>query len=453
MPEFETETEVQRYFPMVTLGKSDIALAEYQAASARCQADERAITIANGLLIGGLAAIFPVAAPLLKELFDNGALKQGAEFVFVAFFVSWAFVTSVVCSYVCELRRAYVFAARKVIVIRRLLGQSYGKFTLVLPSWRLEGADNPLALRLFPGWRLIEGYSVYATVFLLAVVIWIAALSAVPNISLFSGDPRVTATFIAAIWSVYWLWSVRRKLYDTHENDTLAFAKIIARILSIDVVGNFHYTLYRAQLSSSEGHRLKLNFGTIKPIVIFREDRGFLSHNGFSLRSTARAMRDWAFRTPSGGASTITQQLARSLFIVNSRSRFRRKLVEILLAFWLEKILSKTEIIEIYITSVRYDRNVYGYIAARNHFFGLAESETNKAEALVIVERVANILGNFRASSVQKMIEDAISQNIISTKDAFDALKLYEDLIKDEIIKADKARSPSDIATALGLLP
>lgn len=445
------ELEAQRHFPTVKLGASEIVVAEYTAASARCQADERAITITNGLLIGGTAAIIPVLVPSIDNLFALSTIREHLSLSLLVFLFGWAFVTSVISSYVCDLRRAFVFAARKVIVIRRMLGQSYGRFALVLPTWRFEGADDPLAIRLFPGWRLVEGYALYATVFLSSVVAWVAITVALSESMLGFSDSVGDATVFTALWAAYWIASIRYKLYDTHENFTLSLARILARLLSVKLHGNIHYLLYRAQLSQTEGHRVGLDFKLIGPIVIFREDRGFYTHQGVAIKSALRAMRDWARRKPSGGASTITQQLVRSLFIIDIRKQLRRKIVEIVLALWLEQKLTKTEILEMYITSVRYDKGVVGFIAARRHFFGNTKRALSAGEALVLVERVANIKGLFRGQSVERMLADAMDASVVSRQDAKKALALYDGLIQRGKVALDGSISPSTARENLGL--
>lgn len=247
MSTFAQVEEAERYFATVAITDRDIALAEYGAAALRCNDDERAITIANGLLIAGLAAMQPLLSPVLETLLSLD--DSGANLPLAAFVIGWAFITSVISSYVCDLRRAYVFSARKIIVIRRLLGLSFGHFALVLPTWRLEGADQPFAIKLFPGWRPAAAYSLYATVFLSASVLWLATMSALPHTSWATQDPWIVSTAASLVWAAYWLFAMRRKLYDTHEGVLLSLARCLAWVCKVRLVADIHQTLYRGDVA------------------------------------------------------------------------------------------------------------------------------------------------------------------------------------------------------------
>lgn len=113
----------------------------------------------------------------------------------------------------------------------------------------------------------------------------------------------------------------------------------------------------------------------LQDAVVAAEDRRFCSHFGIDLRGNARAlaanMRAGGVRE---GASTITQQLARGLFL-GSRRTLSRKLLEMPLAVGLEVVLSKDEILEMYLNAVYFGRDAYGGVAgvgaASERFFGL----------------------------------------------------------------------------------
>lgn len=104
--------------------------------------------------------------------------------------------------------------------------------------------------------------------------------------------------------------------------------------------------------------------------VISIEDRRFLSHRGIDPRGLVRAM--WsnvrARRLVQGG-STVTQQLAKNLFLTPERT-FSRKLEELSLALWLEWRFSKREILELYVNRVYYGAGAYGVEAAAQRYFG-----------------------------------------------------------------------------------
>lgn len=118
--------------------------------------------------------------------------------------------------------------------------------------------------------------------------------------------------------------------------------------------------------------------------VIAIEDRRFFSHWGIDPAGLARAMLAnlRAGRTSQGG-STLTQQLAKNLFLSTERT-FSRKLDEAILALWLEIRLSKREILELYLNRVYFGGGSYGVEAAAQRFFGKSARNVNVAEAAVI---------------------------------------------------------------------
>ena len=103
--------------------------------------------------------------------------------------------------------------------------------------------------------------------------------------------------------------------------------------------------------------------------LIFQEDQNFFQHAGYSLRDIFIVLYDHIWKGDRlRGASTLTQQLVRSLFIAPERS-LGRKLVELRLARFMEQQLSKTQIIELYLNYVYWGQGVYGIGAASRKYF------------------------------------------------------------------------------------
>ena len=109
--------------------------------------------------------------------------------------------------------------------------------------------------------------------------------------------------------------------------------------------------------------------------LLATEDRRFYSHLGVDLLSVLRAvyvnLRAGSIRQ---GGSTLTQQLAKNLFLNPDRS-LERKLQELLLAFWLEASFSKPQILTIYVNRVYFGSGAYGVDAASRKFFGKSAEE------------------------------------------------------------------------------
>jgi 1A family penicillin-binding protein len=117
--------------------------------------------------------------------------------------------------------------------------------------------------------------------------------------------------------------------------------------------------------------------------VVAIEDRRFFDHHGVDLRGIARA----GWRNMTGerreGASTITQQLARLLFLSQEQSLIR-KTQEAMLALWLETRLSKEEILARYLNAAYFGAGATGVDAAARRYFGKPASAVNLAEAAML---------------------------------------------------------------------
>ncbi len=118
--------------------------------------------------------------------------------------------------------------------------------------------------------------------------------------------------------------------------------------------------------------------------IIATEDRRFFTHWGLDPWGLARAAAAnlRAGRTSQGG-STLTQQLAKNLFLSTERT-LSRKAEEMVLALWLEVRLSKREILELYLNRVYFGGGAYGVEAASRRFFNKSARTVNVAEAAVI---------------------------------------------------------------------
>ena len=111
----------------------------------------------------------------------------------------------------------------------------------------------------------------------------------------------------------------------------------------------------------------------LKRAVVASEDSGFLEHEGVEWEAIRRA---WEYnqqqaengKTKLRGGSTITQQLAKNLFLSGSRS-YVRKGKELVLTYMLELVMSKERILELYLNIAQWGTNVFGAEAAARHYF------------------------------------------------------------------------------------
>ncbi len=121
----------------------------------------------------------------------------------------------------------------------------------------------------------------------------------------------------------------------------------------------------------------------LKRAVLVAEDISFFSHGGFELSEIKTAARDALSGGRTRGASTITQQLAKNLWLSPSRNPLR-KFKEALLAYQLERNLTKKRILEVYLNVVEFGPGVYGAEAAARHYFGKAAANLSNEESAML---------------------------------------------------------------------
>jgi monofunctional biosynthetic peptidoglycan transglycosylase len=115
--------------------------------------------------------------------------------------------------------------------------------------------------------------------------------------------------------------------------------------------------------------------------VVVAEDMEFFSHEGFSTHELEVALRDaWDEKRLPRGASTITQQLAKNLWLSPSYNPLR-KVKEAILTWQLERQLSKRRILEVYLNVVELGPGVYGAEAAARHYYGTSARSLTRRQA------------------------------------------------------------------------
>jgi len=167
--------------------------------------------------------------------------------------------------------------------------------------------------------------------------------------------------FLVHIW--YWAG---------HNPDSTAFMRARLEILREDGP--------KARLSHRwvPYHRIS---GHLKRAVIAAEDDKFLFHSGFDWEAIEKAYeRNRQEGEVIAGASTITQQLAKNLFLPGSRAWWR-KAQEALITAMLEAVLEKRRILEIYLNVAEWGDGVYGAEAAARYHFGLSAAELSPEQA------------------------------------------------------------------------
>ncbi len=193
----------------------------------------------------------------------------------------------------------------------------------------------------------------------------------------------------------------------------------------------------------------------IPQAVIAIEDRRFYSHFGVDPIGLARAMVTNVLKGQMvQGGSTLTQQLAKNLFLSPDRT-FERKVQEVLLAFWLEHKFTKDQILALYLNRVFFGSNAYGVEAASRRYFNKSARDVTLKEAATLAGllkaptrlspardpvaaevRAQVVLGAMREAGFisDREIASAISQTPVQAKSALTGGEHYvADMVMDEV--------------------
>ncbi len=128
----------------------------------------------------------------------------------------------------------------------------------------------------------------------------------------------------------------------------------------------------------------------IKQAVIAAEDAKFIDHEGFDWEGIEKAYEKNKRRKKIvAGGSTISQQLAKNLFLSNQRTPWR-KIEETIITLMLETILSKQRILEIYLNVIEWGNNVYGIEAASQRYFSAHAKELNSFQSAKLASMIPN---------------------------------------------------------------
>ncbi|HEY0847114.1 MAG TPA: monofunctional biosynthetic peptidoglycan transglycosylase [Noviherbaspirillum sp.] len=121
--------------------------------------------------------------------------------------------------------------------------------------------------------------------------------------------------------------------------------------------------------------------GHLKRAIIAAEDAQFSEHEGVDWEAMQKAYeKNLKKGKVVAGGSTITQQLAKNLFLSGERS-YLRKAQEVIITYMLEYLMSKERIFEIYLNVVEWGVGVFGAEAASQHYYGVAASQLSPAQA------------------------------------------------------------------------
>lgn len=169
----------------------------------------------------------------------------------------------------------------------------------------------------------------------------------------------------------------------------------------------------------------------VSQAIVATEDRRFYQHFGFDIISFSRAMFvNLLQRRYVQGGSTITQQVAKNLFLT-SQKNIRRKVQELLLAFWLEYKFSKDQILALYMNRVYLGNGAYGIESAANKYFQKTSNDLNLHETAILAgmlkapSRYNPIASRERADGRAKVVlQNMVNAGLISNEQARTAMNM-----------------------------
>ncbi len=185
---------------------------------------------------------------------------------------------------------------------------------------------------------------------------------------------------ILLIFIVLYVYTIMKKLPDVDALVSYVPAET-TKIYSADgiILADLHQEENRIRIP------LEDISSNLKQTVLAVEDTDFYEHHGFNFKGFLRAVvvniKSGGF---SQGASTLTQQLARNLFL-ERRRKITRKIAEIILAFQIERRYTKDEILEMYLNQVYWGHNAYGVESAAQMYFGKHAKHLSIAESAMLV--------------------------------------------------------------------
>ncbi|MGZ8190683.1 MAG: monofunctional biosynthetic peptidoglycan transglycosylase [Methylococcaceae bacterium] len=123
--------------------------------------------------------------------------------------------------------------------------------------------------------------------------------------------------------------------------------------------------------------------------VIASEDQRFFEHFGFDLRSIQSSIEDYNEGGRLRGASTISQQVAKNIFLTPSKS-FVRKGLEVWFTLLIEAFWSKQRILEVYLNIAEFGDHLFGIEAASRRYFGVSAKQLSRSQAALLAASLPN---------------------------------------------------------------
>ena len=419
----------KQYFPTYHFDEKknrDIALEEYKFCCKIVESEERIFdSLIKYILVFGtiLISLLTGTNEVLEKVFFKITENPKNMWYFLAILIILLFIF--MTKNFAERQKTIIFAKRKIVMLRRMLGIDYGTQEFLFKKGMLEGASMPFSIKLnFHYLYWIIPILCFITLFIIGIfiensLIFIFAYSAFISLAL-------------VLLYVHWI-------LDLNENLSLVILRKIFTIFGIKFVDNFEHILYRAKLAFYESKRLEINLDTLKETLIRIEDKRFYEHKGVDWIAIGRALVAQCRKIPIiskipsiknqafSGGSTITQQLFRTLFIENiDKTIKRRKIAEICLGrLWFNSFLTKEKQLEIYLNAVRFDKKIFGAMEAMKYFYGRIIKEPSKAQCFFLIERISVVSGTMLPKAID-IIARLEKEDFLNKNDTREIIAIYE---------------------------
>jgi membrane peptidoglycan carboxypeptidase len=204
---------------------------------------------------------------------------------------------------------------------------------------------------------------------------------------------RMSGTFAANVSLAFDTRTIDKLALDYRVGDECRMIEVPREISRQRFEGSFTYRTYKpdgtiGETTTGPGTQTWTALDDISPFmlaaVLTTEDGAFYKHHGFNhaaIRSSVQA--NLKARRFVRGASTITMQLAKNLFLARDKA-LSRKIEEVILTDYLEQIFRKDDMMELYLNVVEFGPDVYGITQAAEYYFGRKPEELNLAESFFL---------------------------------------------------------------------
>lgn len=190
------------------------------------------------------------------------------------------------------------------------------------------------------------------------------------------------------------------------------FCIIAAQILNVRLVENIEHHFIKFYARSKKPK----NFEFLQALLINIEDKDFYTHSGISVKGFLRAIVSRnrflrrRFSLLKSGGSTISMQLVRTLFISDYSKTIRRKILELIWAIYIERLLSKKDILKLYLVSVKFGKGIYGISSAMKFYFP-GQTTLSNEQCFFLIERLSSITNSYSANRIRFLVRQLNKSN------------------------------------------